>query len=379
MREVRQKCPVAGTDLRGGVWTVLGYKALVEIASDPKTFSNGLAPRFGRKLPPLELDPPEHTVFRRLLRPFWLPSGIAAMEPSVRASAVSLMQPLIDSGGGDLARGLAYPLPVMALCALLRISKENWDNIKLWAETSLGAESRDPAERAVAVEAHERLVDHAREMVEDRQAHPQDPEEDIASALLAARIDGEALDPELIAGVLRLLISAGHNSTTNGMGNVLLYLAEHPEAQAELRRRPEIIPAAIEELLRWQSPVQELARWATRDVELCGRQIKAGDRLGMLWGAGNRDETVFPDPDACIFERTPNRHLAFGSGIHQCLGAPMARMELRVVVEELLSRTESFEVAGPVERKPYHHMGVSRLPVRIVLAKDDAGLRSDRA
>lgn len=364
---MRRQCPVARTDIKGGMWTVLGYQELVDVASDPASFSNGGAPRWGRRLPPLEIDPPEHTPFRRILQRFWLPSRIRAMEPSVRASAVELLSPLLVNGGGDFAKGYAYPLPVMALCELLGVESTYWDDIKVWSEESLGAESHDERERASARKAHDHLMAHAHAIVADRIVRPRDPEIDIASALLAAEVESRKLDQELIAGVLRILISAGHNSTTNALGNVVLYLAENRDAQDLLRREPDRIPGAMEELLRWASPVQELPRYATKDVEVGGRQIKAGDRLGMLWGAGNRDETVFTEPDRCILDRKPNRHLAFGHGIHTCLGAPMARMELRVAVEELLARTTSFEIAGEVQRKPYHHMGVSRLPIRLAI------------
>jgi cytochrome P450 len=134
MAQMRRQCPVARTDIKGGMWTVLGYQELVDVASDPASFSNGGAPRWGRRLPPLEVDPPEHTPFRRILQRFWLPSRIRAMEPSVRASAVELLSPLLVNGGGDFAKGYAYPLPVMALCELLGVESTYWDDIKVWSE-----------------------------------------------------------------------------------------------------------------------------------------------------------------------------------------------------------------------------------------------------
>jgi cytochrome P450 len=362
MADIRRRCPVAYTEARGGQWTVSRYKDLVAVASDPATFSNGKAPRFGRRLPPLEVDPPEHSIFRRALQSFWLPSRMRKLEPSIQAATDSLLHPLLERGEGDLARGLAYPLPVMALCAQLDISFEHWEQVKTWAEESLGAESPDAEERALAKVAHDHLMSLASRIVSERRLNPRDPEDDITSAMLALEIDGEPIDDDLVAGVLRLLISAGHNSTTNALGNTFLYLATNQDAQDALRAAPEKIPVAVEELLRWESPVQEMPRWATADAEIHGRSIREGDRLGMLWAAGNRDEEIFPEPDACILDRKPNRHLAFGYGIHTCIGAPMARMELKIAVRELLSRTRRFEVAGEVVRKPYHHMGVSHLP-----------------
>ncbi|GAM04122.1 cytochrome P450 [Novosphingobium sp. MBES04] len=366
MAAVRAGCPVARSDHYGGVYTVLRYADLKAVASDPATFSSGGDPRFGARLPPLEVDPPEHTVFRRVLQRFWLPSRIRAMEPSVREKAIALIDPVVAARGGDLAREIAYPLPVFALCILLGIEPENWMQIKQWAEEQLGGLSDDPEVKARAVAAHEHLLAHVRTIVDDRKLRPRSPDSDIASALLEVRQDGQPLDEALVAGVLRILISAGHNSTTNALGNCMLYLASHPEAQDMLRAEPARIPVAVEELLRWESPVQELPRWATKDTEIGDRPIKAGDRIAMLWGSGNRDEAVFDQPEECRLDRKPNRHLAFGYGIHTCLGAPMARMELRVVLEELLRRTDRFEISGSVVRKPYHHVGVAHLPVDIV-------------
>lgn len=365
MAELRGKCPVAFTGARGGQWTVSRYADLVSVAQDTATFSNGKAPRFGRRLPPLEVDPPEHHVWRQALQRFWMPSRMKRLEPYIQTSATQLIDPIMARGGGDLARELAYPLPVLALCAQLDISLEHWEHVKTWAEESLGAESGDAHEREVALAAHHKLVDLATDIVRERRASPRDPDADITSALLDLQIDGAPVGDDLVAGVLRLLISAGHNSTTNAMGNLLLYLATHPDEQDDLRAHPEKLAAAIEELLRYESPVQEMPRFVTRDTVLQGRDIAEGDRIGMLWASGNRDESVFPDADRCILDRKPNRHLAFGVGPHMCLGAPMARMELRIAATELLTRTRRITVSGDVVRKPYHHMGVAHLPVTL--------------
>jgi cytochrome P450 len=365
MAEVRERCPVAWTALRGGMWTITRYKDLMAVASDPATFSNGGAPRFGRRLPPLEVDPPEHGSFRKILQRFWLPSRIRAMEPAFTQAVTDALDRIVARGSADLALEIARPMPVFALCKLLDMEPDLWGEIKELAEIQLEAESTDEAVRTAARAAHERLLDHARAMVADRRAALRDPEADIASALLIASETDPLINDELIAGVLRILISAGHNSTTNAMGNTLLYLATYPEAQSALRADPSKIPTAIEELLRYESPVQELPRYCMREVELEGRHLAAGDRIAMLWGSGNRDADVFERPDDCLLDRKPNRHLAFGYGIHTCLGAPMARMELRVVVEQILARTRAFALDGEVVRKPYHHMGVARLPVRI--------------
>ena len=162
-----------------------------------------------------------------------------------------------------------------------------------------------------------------------------------------------------------IFISAGHNSTTSALGNALLYLAQNPIAQERLRGDPALIPAAVEEILRWETPVQEMPRWAVREIEIGGRTIGAGERLALFWASANRDEAAFPNADECVLDRKPNRHVAFGQGIHTCLGAPMARMELRVALEEILARTRAFAPAGEPMRARFHRMGVTALPARL--------------
>lgn len=364
LKQVRAECPVGFTTRRAPHWTVARYKDVQAVAKDAGLFSNGGAPRFGRPLPPLEVDPPVHSTFRSALQGFFLPTRVQALELKVRNCTSELLDPLLARGSGDLVREFANPLPVFALCEMLGLDRSDWTELKRLGELQLGAESPDPAEREAALAAHDELMARANAIVAERRRQPRETGKDVISTFLAMEVEGKPLDDEMVAGMIRLFISAGHNSTTNGLGNALLYLARNQEEQDLLRREPERLPVAIEELLRFESPVQEMFRWATADCELGGQAIRRGDRIGLLWGSGNRDEEVFPDPDTCILDRRPNRHLAFGHGIHMCLGAPVARMELRVALTEVLSRTRRFEVDGEVIRKPFHHMGVYQLPVR---------------
>ena len=365
LNETRDRCPVAWNNRHGGEWSLLRYDDIVATALDPETFSNAGASRYAKPLPPLEFDPPEHGNYRRLVAGFFTPKRIQALEVRVRQTAIDLIEPLVAHGGGDLAKDLSYPLPALGLCALLDIPGRRWADIKLWSENTLLRDSDDPAEQALADAGHERILEFGLEMIADRRAHPRDPDEDITAALMAARVDGEAFDDEFIARALRIFISAGHNSTTSALGNALLFLAENPDAQSLLRAEPARIPKAVEEILRWETPVQEMPRWALKDVEIRGRQIKAGERIALFFAAGNRDQEAFPDADTCILDRTPNRHVAFGQGIHTCLGAPMARMEIRVTLELLLARTRSFRLASEATRARFHRMGVTALPVVI--------------
>jgi len=363
MAATRARCPVAFAGRHGGQWDVLRYDDIVAIAQDPQKFSNAGASRYDRPLPPLEFDPPLHGEYRRLLAVFFSLKRVQELEIKVRPIAIELIDELIARGQGDLAKELSYPLPAIGLCALLNISSEHWRDIKTWSENTLLMDSDDEADRALARAGHERIIAFAHTMIEQRRRVPMRPEDDITSTLLTARCGGESMDDDLIARTLRILISAGHNSTTSAIGNSLLFLAEHPEAQDLLRKDPARLPAAIEEFLRWDTPVQEMPRWARQDVTLGGQHIIAGERIGLFWAAGNRDEEAFSNPDTCILDRKPNRHLAFGRGIHTCLGAPMARMEIRVALEEILARTTSFTLNGSVERAKFHRMGVVALPV----------------
>jgi len=365
MNDMRGRCPVAWNNRHGGEWSLLRYEDVVATALDPATFSNAGASRYAKPLPPLEFDPPEHGDYRRLVAGFFMPKRIQALELRVRQMAIDLIDPLIAQGGGDLAKDLSYPLPALGLCALLNIEGGHWGEIKAWSEGTLLRDSDDPAERAIADAGHERILEFGLEMIAERRVNPRDPDDDVTSTLMAARVNGEAFDDDFIARALRIFISAGHNSTTSALGNALLFLAEHPDAQQLLRSEPSRIPAAVEEILRWETPVQEMPRWAVRDVEIGGRQIKAGERIALFWAAANRDAEAFPDADQCILDRKPNRHVAFGQGIHMCLGAPMARMEIRVALETLLARSRAFVLAGKPERARFHRMGVTALPVRI--------------
>ncbi len=365
MVEMRARCPVAFSSRHGGVWDVLRYKDLVAIAADPEAFGNAGQARFGTPVPPLEYDPPAHRDFRRSLAVFFTPKRIKLLEPVMRENARRLLAPFLEAGRGDLATDYSYPIPVMALCALLNIPSDGWQQIKIWSEDTLLHDSADSEERKRGLESHDKIVEYAREMIADRKANPRDPEEDITAAYLNAEVQGEKLDDELVAAALRLLISAGHNSTTSALGNCILRLAEDPDLQAQLRDDPGKIPSAVEEFLRLDTPVEELPRWVRNDVQIGGRTIPAGARLGMFFGSANRDEDAFADADKCIIDRKPNRHIAFGHGIHTCVGAPLARMELKVALEELLASTAHFAVDGEVERPPFHRIGVTRLPLRL--------------
>ena len=342
-----------GRTILGGFWSVLRYEDVVAVARDTATFSNALKPRMGRARVPLETDRPEHTVYRRLLQPHFSPQRMRELEPRVREFVSELLEPLLAAGGGDAASALTYPLPARVVCDLLDVPDEDWPLIKGASDEvyEAGPEQRNDPDAYHA--ANERLYDYCRKLVQTRQSR-------MAVTLLDAGVDEETT-----VGAIRLMISAGHDSTTSALGIAILHVAASAEIQARLRRDPALIPSAIDEFMRRETPVQAMVRYAVRDVELGGRSIRAGDPVELVWAAANRDPAAFEDPDGCVIERSPNKHLVFGVGIHKCIGMPLALLELRVVLEEMLARTESIALAGTVVRTSWPRWGMSSLPLEL--------------
>jgi len=367
LKALRGRCPVPHAEVAGlyPFWSLLSYEDVTRAARDSKTFVNAAA-RLKLRRVPLESDAPEHMQIRRLLQPFFLPAALQAFEPLSRQIASQHVQAFVAAGGGDAVLALARPVPAQIALSLIGAPREDWSRIKLWSEQTFLSMSSDPADQQLARAADDALWDYSRKVVEARSAAPGDPSRDPVTAMLQAQLNGGPMNPDLVVGTVRLVISAGHDSTTSSIGICLNYLAGSPADQSRLRGEPQLIPAAVEEILRYQSPVLMMPRTVARDVELRGRQLKAGDRLMLNWAAANRDEAVFEQPDRCLLDRNPNRHVVFGHGVHTCLGAPLARQELRLVLAELLARTTSFELAGPVTYNIWHRYSPKSLPLKLV-------------
>lgn len=362
---MRARCPVA--HVRSGTahfWALTRHEDVTAAARDSATFANGKRQRFAGRRPPLESDPPEHTMWRKLLSPFFTPRHIEIFEPVSRAIAVDLVAPLVAAGGGDAAHGLARPLPPQVLLSFMGQDKADWREIKDHCETAYLDRSDDPTDRAKFAASNDALWAYSRRAVEARQTAQADPSRDLLAALLAGTRDMEG-GAELVVGVMRLLLAAGHNSTTSALSICLKYLARSSEDQARLRAEPQRLRVAIEEMLRFETPVIAMPRTVARDVEMKGKELRTGDRAMLYYAAANRDPAAFADADRCLIDRSPNPHLAFGMGIHACIGALLARQEIRVALEELLGRTKSFTLAGPVSREFWHPYGLRSLPLRI--------------
>jgi cytochrome P450 len=363
---LRRRCPVAWTDRWGGFWALTRYDDLMAVAGDHRTFSNAVqnvvphVARPGPRLAPLNVDPPEHTRRRRAINPTLKPRRVARLEPAIRRSVVELLLPLVERGEADLVRELAFPLPAYALADYLGVPGEEGLRMRAATERYTRALEEGSVEEVGRTTAE--MTGFVRRLVAERRGRPADPERDLTTGLLRAQRDedGDLVTIESI----RQVIAAGTIGVTLALASAIRHLAEWRDHQELLRARPDLIPAAVEELLRLYSPNLGFARTATREVEIRGRRIQAGDVVALVYASGNRDEAAFPDPDRFVLDR-PREHLAFGHGIHKCPGAPLARLEIRIALEELLRRTSVFELAGPVAWSRWPEYGPASLPTRL--------------
>lgn len=363
--ELRERCPFPFTDRLGGFTAITRYSDIVQAVHDTEHFRNGLAPKLGRPMPPLETDPPLHTVYRRLLQPFFNVPRMRKIEHQLRGFTVDLLDSLLPRGRADFAESFTFILPVRAFCFLLNLPDTDWPKIKQWSRDAYTVYAHVPEYKERFAASNAALYAYAHDLLDERRRNPLDPAEDIATLLSQSDVNGVPIDDGTIVGVIRLLLTAGHESTNSGLANCILYLASHPESQAHLRANPAAIPVAIEEMLRWDTPIMAMPRVVASDVELGGHCFKAGESVYLHYSSGNRDEQKFPNADVCVLDRKPNAHLVFGQGIHTCMGAPLARVEIKVALEELLARTGSFVLDGDVDRTIFHRRGVTSLPLRV--------------
>jgi len=370
-------------DTEQPVWQVFGYAVAEQILSDPDRFSSdfsGIMPAqrdfdlFARGNF-VRMDPPKHRKLRGLVSKAFTPRVVTGLAPRIAALTAELLDRLRDADRFDLVDALAYPLPVTVIAELLGIPLEDRGLFHTWADAMLSL-NQQTTEVKLDPALFEAIAPTMREMnayllahIQRRRAHPTD---DLTSDLVAAEMDGERLDDEEIVGFVGLLMIAGHITTTALLGNAILTLDEHPPAAAALRADPTLLPAAIEEVLRFRSPFPRLARRTTTEVSIEGHAI-AADQIIILWVASaNRDGEQFPNPDRFDIHRTPNAHLAFGHGIHFCLGAPLARLEAKIALGILLERYRTIAIARdePVQfYNPWTIVSAKRLPVHVELAR----------
>jgi cytochrome P450 len=359
-----ETCPVAWSDDWGGFWSLTKYNDVKEAARQPGKFASGapiiMWPDFKDQIP-ISLNPPLHATYRRLLNRYISKDALARLEPTIRGYVVEHVEPMIGSGEGDIISGLCQPLPARALAALLNLPDSAYEDM---VEQFRGFERLgwDPDKiNAVIGQVFESAV---AKVVEERRARPLDPETDMLSGILAAKINGEPLSDHMVTQIGVQMFVAGHATTADALATMMYRLATNPDVQMELRLHPEKIPLAVEEFLRIETPLQDIARTATEDIEVNGRTIRAGDRVALNFAAADRDSEVFEHPSALIIDRQPNDHMAFGSGIHKCYGAPLARMEMRLTLEEILARTTEIALAGAGKETVGRLRGFVSLPLR---------------
>ncbi len=299
----------------------------------------------------LVADPPDHTRLRTLVQKAFTPRMVERLRPRIETLVEEALNAAGERGGMDLVADLAYPLPVTVIAELLGVPVEDRAAFRRWSDALVGAlDPVAPANRRGAVlAARDALHAYLRQVIAERRA---DPRDDLISRLVEAEEQGDRLSgPELLAmGVL--LLVAGHETTVNLISNGVNALLNHPDQLARLHREPELIEPAVEELLRYDSPVQLTGRVALEALELGGQRVEPGQMVTLMLGAANRDPRVFADPGRLDLGRDPNPHLAFGRGIHFCLGAPLARLEGQIAIGALIRRFPGLRLAGVPERRP---------------------------
>jgi cholest-4-en-3-one 26-monooxygenase len=356
-----------------GYWVVTKYQDVIDIERDPRTFSSARGGALlddqgqGTELMMLNQDPPQHTRLRNLVARGFTPKVMKGLEPHIRDAARQIVDRVAKRDDVvDFVPDLAAELPLVVIAELLGIPYEDRHKVFEWSNRLVGAQDPEYAGDEASgppINASVELYAYAQSLADDRRARPMD---DIVTTLVTAELDGEKLsDLEFNVFVL-LLAVAGNETTRNLISGGMLALMEHPDQRdrlvADLDR---LLPTAVDEMLRYVSPVQYFRRTATVDTELRGVPIQAGQKVTMWYGAANRDEDVFPDPQQFDVGRTPNEHLAFGGrGPHYCLGASLAKLEIKVMFEEILRRLPDMRLAGEPQRlRSILISGIKHLPV----------------
>ena len=343
--QLRTTCPVPHTDRYGGSWMTTTYQDVIRVARDPDVFSSrsvGVIPApddtegdlFPAGLPPIQADPPVHTWSRRLVLPWFSHDRVAGYEPYTRQLCRELLDGFASTGRADAAADYAKQIPVRVIGKILGIPEEKSDTFIEWVRSVLEFANDVPRRNQAQIESATYFI----ELMNQRRGGDGT---DLISELLRADVDGDPVPDDVILGVVALVLIAGLDTTWSALGSTLLHLARHPDDTRRLVEHPDLLANSIEEMLRAYSPVT-MARIAIHDVQLHGCPVKQGDRVLLNFPAANRDPDAFPDADRVIIDRRLNRHVAFGAGIHRCAGSNLARMELRVGLEEWLAHIPTF-------------------------------------
>lgn len=372
---LRAEDPVHHSPL--GFWVLTRYPDVLAMLRDPRLIKEPIAAfvaaRFGVAVPPglglsmLDRDPPDHTRLRGLVSKAFTPRALERLRPEIQQIVEGLLDDARDRGSMDLIEEFAYPLPVRVICEMLGVPVKDHERFKAWGlDIARGLDAiMLPPDSPVgqrSVSGRRALAEYFRELIAERRAAPRD---DMLSALIAAEEAGDKLNEEELLATCILLLVAGHETTVNLIGNGTLALLRHPAELQKVRDNPDLIGSAVEELLRFDGPVQRTARIPSEDITIGGQTIGKGEMVMPFLGAADRDPTQFPDPDRLDITRSDNRHIAFGMGIHFCLGAPLARMEGQIAINTLLARLPRLTLATdqPRFRQSLTLRGLEALPV----------------
>jgi len=361
-----------------GVWLITRYEDVLAVLKDRrfvKDWRSALTPEQLAQVPPipevmkplsqnmLDTDPPDHERLRALVSKAFTPRLIERMRPRIQAIADGLLDAVQDRGEMDLIDDYAFPLPITVIAELLGVPAQDRNNFREWSDAAVSGNASHEYMEKILIPHMTAFTDYLRALFEEKSKNPRD---DLVSALVQAEEAGDKLSEGELLGMVFLLLVAGHETTVNLIGNGVLALLQHPDQLQKLKEDPSLIKPAVEELLRYDGPVEtSTERFAREDVEIGGTVIPRGEMVLVVLAAADHDPERFPDPDELDITRTDNRHLAFGKGIHHCLGAPLARMEGQIAISTLLARMPNLRLKDePLSWRPGLILrGLKSLPV----------------
>lgn len=346
---LRTNAPVY-RDERNGIWGISRHRDVLAVEKQTRRYSSasGSRPLITSGDSMINKDDPDHTTQRKLVAARFTPRSVRQHEDHVRDIVTGLIDEIAAAGHAEVVADLAAPLPAIVICELLGFDRARWADCKRWSEVTManaGYRPDDPNAPGGSMDAVYEFAGEVLELIKARRAEPRD---DLISVWTQSELDGRPMpDAEIVQDAL-LLLDGGAETTRSVIGTTVLGLIRHPDQRDVLIAEPSTIGrTGVEEMIRWVSPILNMRRTATEDHEFHGQAIRAGDELLLLYGAANRDETVFAEPDRFDVRRSHNHHVAFGFGTHFCLGANLARLEIRIMFEELLRRLPDFRLAGP--------------------------------
>ncbi len=346
LAELRRTCPVARSDRYDGFWVLTRYEEIRQVALDDQTFSSAetiLVPpkkNAKQKSIPIEMDPPDFLEYRRLLHPMFSPAATDRLEPVIECFVHRCIDDFIEHGEADLVHDLANPVPAMVTLHKLGMNVGEWRRFSEPMHKTVFLRQDSPG-RAGVLEELAWIAQTIRETIAERRAVPRD---DMITYLTHGEVFGEPVSDHGVQEMVMLTLQGGLDTTGSAISSALIHLDRDRDARRRLIDEPDLLPTAVEEFLRYESPQFALARTAKRDVTIGDREIRAGDRILLVWASGNRDEEMFERPDEVLLDRSPNRHMAFGLGAHRCLGSNFARRQILLTLRTVLRRLPDYEV-----------------------------------